>query len=74
MTADLLLTHMYKLKIGMSIRILLTEIIKWMTSSKKKIINSSDNYHYHKLDIRKSETVFRFRKKRKLSHKGKEKD
>lgn len=26
----------------------------------KKIINSSDNYQYHKLDIRKSEIVFHF--------------
>ena len=63
----------------MSIRILLTEIIKWKTSSKKKIINSSDNYHYHKLDIRKSEIVFTFClkvhwRKSKLSHRGKKKD
>ena len=46
---------------------------------KKKIINSSDNYHYHKLDIRKSEIVFTFCskvhwRKSKLSHRGKIKD
>ena len=46
---------------------------------KKKIINSSDNYHYHKLDIRKSEIVFTFClkvhwRKSKLSHRGKKKD
>ena len=46
---------------------------------KKKIINSSDNYHYHKLDIRKSEIVFTFCskvnwRKSKLSHRSKKKD
>lgn len=48
---------MYKLKIGMSIGILLTEIIKWKTSSKKNY-KLQWQYHHYKLDIWKSEIVF----------------